>query len=74
MMPYGFKIINKQVFASQIIYRCMECDFLTTDQDEEKKHYATGHFLKSSFLDQEEPYDEKIHGQLPWQTKRQLEM
>ncbi len=77
-MPYGFKILKKgnmkQVFASKIHYRCMECDFITTDEDEEKKHFATGHYLKSEYSDENEIYDEKLHGQLPWQTKRQLEM
>jgi len=77
-MPYGFKIITKgkikTVFATQIMYRCMECNFLTTDQDEEKKHYALGHYLKSEYSDENELYDEKLHGILPWQTKRQLEL
>jgi len=77
-MPYGFNIRtidgDKKVFANQITYRCMECDFITTDQDEEKKHTATGHYLKSEFSDAIEPYDPEIHGSLPWQTKRQLEM
>jgi len=79
-MPYGFRIIKKdganQVVCTRIMYRCRDCQFVSFNQDDEKIHKEKLQHYTISEMDHDspEPYDEKIHGSLPWQTKRQMEM
>ena len=79
-MPYGFRVIkkgaDKQVICTTIYYGCNDCKFVTTNQDDERKHHTKLNHNTYSKMnhDSPEPYNEKIHGPLPWQTKRQLEL
>lgn len=63
-MGYGWKNENGKITVARIHYDCKDCNFTTTDQDEEKIHYATGHYL-SSRMGELELYDISKHGEIP---------
>jgi len=66
MTYYGYKVMNGKVYVTPIIYRCLDCEFETTDKQEEEQHYRTGHYLLSSLpFDKTEEWSEEKHGALP---------
>lgn len=75
-MPYGWKVneVDGSVSVAPIEYYCIDCNFSTLSQDEEKKHYGYDHFTKSRIL-YTIPYDVRIHGTMPsWVRTKMLKV
>lgn len=67
-MGFAFKLIDGEVFAYRVFYKCEVdgCDFQTTDREKEAIHYREKkHFSTSQISKEKEPYDRAKHGELP---------